>query len=130
MYQLLGAEACGQFQAALEQPTPVSIRLNPRKVLSFQGLPGSVSSSPVPWHPLGFYLAERPVFTLDPAFHAGAYYVQEALAMWEPRIQVTNVQVDIDPDNQERMLITIDYEIKATHDSRSLVFPFYHIPGE
>lgn len=59
-----------------------------------------------------------------------AYYVQEALAMWEPRIQVTNVQVDIDPDNQERMLITIDYEIKATHDSRSLVFPFYHIPGE
>ncbi len=82
MYQLLGAEACGQFQAALEQPTPVSIRLNPRKVLSFQGLPGSVSSSPVPWHPLGFYLAERPVFTLDPAFHAGAYYVQEASSMF------------------------------------------------
>ena len=59
-----------------------------------------------------------------------AYYVREALAMWEPRIEVTDVQVDIDPDNQERMLITIDYDIKATHDSRSLVFPFYHIPGE
>jgi phage baseplate assembly protein W len=59
-----------------------------------------------------------------------AYYVQDALAMWEPRIEVTDVQVDIDPDNQERMLITIDYDIKSTHDSRSLVFPFYHIPGE
>ena len=59
-----------------------------------------------------------------------AYYVQEALAMWEPRIEILNVQVDIDPDNQERMLIMIDYEIKATHDNRSLVFPFYHIPGE
>jgi phage baseplate assembly protein W len=59
-----------------------------------------------------------------------AYYVQDALAMWEPRIEVTDVQVDIDPDNQERMLITIAYDIKSTHDSRSLVFPFYHIPGE
>jgi phage baseplate assembly protein W len=59
-----------------------------------------------------------------------AYYVQDALVMWEPRIEVTDVQVEIDPDNQERMLITISYDIKATHDSRSLVFPFYHIPGE
>lgn len=30
------------------------------------------------WSPAGRYLTERPSFTLDPAFHAGAYYVQEA----------------------------------------------------
>ncbi len=30
----------------------------------------------------------------------------------------------------ERMLITIEYRVKATHDRRSLVFPFYRIPGE
>ena len=31
----------------------------------------------IPWSPAGRYLTERPSFTLDPAFHAGAYYVQE-----------------------------------------------------
>src|SRR5690606_38973735 len=30
----------------------------------------------------GFYLKERPVFTLDPFFHAGCYYVQEASSMF------------------------------------------------
>lgn len=31
----------------------------------------------IPWCADGYYLSERPSFTLDPAFHAGAYYVQE-----------------------------------------------------
>ena len=59
-----------------------------------------------------------------------AYYVEEALAMWEPRIEVEQVNVNPDRDNSERLLIDIQYRIKATHDSRSLVFPFYRIPGE
>src|SRR4051812_11506199 len=58
------------------------------------------------------------------------FYVREALAMWEPRILVRDVQVAPDPDNTSRMLIDISYEIRATHDSRALVFPFYRIPGE
>ncbi|KAI9449139.1 S-adenosyl-L-methionine-dependent methyltransferase [Russula earlei] len=37
---------------------------------------------PVPWCIQGSYLAKRPSFTLDPAFHAGAYYVQEASSMF------------------------------------------------
>lgn len=36
----------------------------------------------VPWCDLGYYLDERPIFTLDPAFHGGAYYVQEASSMF------------------------------------------------
>ncbi len=36
----------------------------------------------VPWCVDGVYLPERPVFTLDPAYHAGAYYVQEASSMF------------------------------------------------
>ena len=72
------------------------------------------------------------IFAPNDATTAGLaiYYVQEALAMWEPRIAVREVDVRPDPVNVERLLITIDYEIKATHDRRSLVFPFYHIPGE
>ncbi len=38
--------------------------------------------SPVPWCKYGYYLSERPVFTLDPTFHSGAYYVQESSSMF------------------------------------------------
>ena len=54
----------------------VSIRLNP-----FKGLAGP-DGAPVPWSPYGRILAERPVFTLDPLFHAGCYYVQDSSAMF------------------------------------------------
>lgn len=37
---------------------------------------------PVPWCGSGFYLSHRPVFTLDPLFHAGVYYVQDASSMF------------------------------------------------
>lgn len=38
---------------------------------------------PVPWSTgHGFYFPERPVFTADPLFHAGGYYVQEASSMF------------------------------------------------
>ena len=58
------------------------------------------------------------------------YYVEDALGMWEPRIQLKEVDVQADPENNARLLIHIRYEVKATHDERSLVFPFYRIPGE
>ncbi len=34
----------------------------------------------------GYYLSSRPLFTLDPRFHAGAYYVQEAGSMYLEKI--------------------------------------------
>ena len=36
----------------------------------------------IDWCKFGFYLNERPYFTHDPIFHAGAYYVQEASSMF------------------------------------------------
>ena len=38
--------------------------------------------STVKWCEWGRYLLERPKFTYDPMFHAGAYYVQEASSMF------------------------------------------------
>jgi uncharacterized protein len=72
------------------------------------------------------------IFHPNDATTAGlaAYYVEEALAMWEPRIKVNKVEVGPDPAEDNRMMITIDYTIKATYDRRALVFPFYRIPGE
>lgn len=64
------------FRAAHHRPTPTSIRFNPSKMPApRKGL------EPVLWNEDGFYLPERPDFTLDPLFHAGAYYVQEASSM-------------------------------------------------
>jgi phage baseplate assembly protein W len=57
-------------------------------------------------------------------------HVEQALAMWEPRIQVMRVGVQPDPQDTSRLLIAVEYRVKATHDQRSLVYPFYLIPGE
>ncbi len=57
-------------------------------------------------------------------------FVEEALGMWEPRINVIRVDVHPDPDEDNRLLIEIEYDVKATHDRRSLVHPFYLIPEE
>jgi len=72
------------------------------------------------------------VFAPNDATTAGlaAYYVEEALGRWEPRITVRRVDANPDPDEDARLLIKIDYEINATYDERSLVFPFYRILGE
>lgn len=72
------------------------------------------------------------IFAPNNAATAGlaTYYVEEALGMWEPRIRVQEVTAQPDPNDEARLLVEIRYEIKATHDSRSLVFPFYRIPGE
>ena len=52
-------------------------------------------------------------------------YVLEALRMWEPRIEVINVNVAEDSENDGILLTEIEYQIKATHDTRSIVYPFY-----
>lgn len=72
------------------------------------------------------------LFAANDATTAGlaAYYVEDALGMWEPRIRVLQVIARPDPLEPGRLLVDIHYEIKATHDRRSLVFPFYRIPGE
>lgn len=59
-----------------------------------------------------------------------AYYVEEALRFWEPRIRLLDVSAAADPTNNGRLLVRIEYEVKATYDRRALVFPFYRIPGE
>src|ERR1044071_4252903 len=63
--------------ASGEQVT--SIRINPAK---FNGDKLAQSANQIPWNSYGYYLSQRPSFTLDPLFHAGCYYVQEASSMF------------------------------------------------
>lgn len=57
-------------------------------------------------------------------------YVEEALAWWEPRIEVLDVAADRQPEHDNTIPLTISYRVRATHDERALVFPFYTIPEE
>ena len=59
-----------------------SVRLNPEKILNIPSSILNLQPERVLWSSNGFYLKERPSFTLDPLFHAGAYYVQEASSMF------------------------------------------------
>jgi 16S rRNA C967 or C1407 C5-methylase (RsmB/RsmF family)/NOL1/NOP2/fmu family ribosome biogenesis protein len=79
MQHLLPEGELQLFLQALDEPAPVSIRFNPAKRLPEGHTP---IGERVAWCREGLYLSQRPVFTLDPAFHAGAYYVQEASSMF------------------------------------------------
>ena len=71
----LGAEA-DAFFAALSEDPPTSIRLNHLK-----GKTSFINLEKIPWCEGGYYLETRPFFHLDPHWHGGGYYVQEASSM-------------------------------------------------
>lgn len=59
-----------------------------------------------------------------------AHYVEEALVQWEPRIEVLAVTVSTDPRRDGTLLVDIQYQIKDTHDERSIIYPFYLMAEE
>lgn len=83
----MGEGLYSKLISGLAATPPVSIRLNPFKVakdayLEDEEQLNGLQLTPVPWAKGGYLLSERPSFTLDPLFHAGAYYVQEASSMF------------------------------------------------
>jgi 16S rRNA C967 or C1407 C5-methylase (RsmB/RsmF family)/NOL1/NOP2/fmu family ribosome biogenesis protein len=72
----LGHDVAQKLMSGYALPQRTAVRINPKKILT---LP--YPSSPVAWCEHGFALAERPNFALDPLWHGGAYYVQEAGSM-------------------------------------------------
>ena len=74
--EAIGRENALVAFSAFEQPASVSVRMNPfKRCHLFEG-------EPVRWCKWGRILEERPVFTLDPHFHGGAYYVQDSSSMF------------------------------------------------
>ena len=51
--------------------------------------------------------------------------VRESLVAWEPRIDVKEVEVDAEHPEHNRLLIDIQYRVRATNTVRNLVYPFY-----
>jgi phage baseplate assembly protein W len=56
--------------------------------------------------------------------------VRQALARWEPRIDVVDVSFDLSMMSRGCLLIDLTYRIRATNSIRNLVHPFYVIPAE
>ncbi len=56
--------------------------------------------------------------------------VRDALAQWEPRVEVLDVRPLQDGSDAGLLHIEIEYRVRSTNDRRNLVFPFYVIPRE
>ena len=57
-------------------------------------------------------------------------YVRQALTRWEPRIIVQSVSVSMDDDMDGAIFVEVSYVVKATHDERSIVYPFFLVGEE
>ncbi len=54
-----------------------------------------------------------------------AQYVEQALVRWEPRIELQQVNIVPNRERDGVLLCEISYRIKATHDRRSIIYPFF-----
>ena len=98
--QLMGEDRFERYLQSFEEEPPVSIRLNTQKMAEGRGLRLEViHGEPVPWCRNGYYLQQRPSFTMDPLLHAGCYYVQEAASMFLDEVlrQLHNAYVSHQP---------------------------------
>jgi hypothetical protein len=57
-------------------------------------------------------------------------YVEQALRRWEPRIEVQWVSVMTDNTQDGAIVVEVNYLVKATHDERSIVYPFFLVGEE
>lgn len=69
------------FIEAMQTPPSVGLRVNPLKRVEDFPWCGYADVSPVEWCEEGVRLPQRPVFTLNPLLHAGAFYVQDPSSM-------------------------------------------------
>jgi len=53
------------------------------------------------------------------------FHIREALLIWEPRIDLLNVHVSPDENEKNKLIINIEYMVKASNTKSNLVYPFY-----
>ncbi|MCZ7356856.1 MAG: GPW/gp25 family protein [Candidatus Methanoperedens sp.] len=52
-------------------------------------------------------------------------YIRESLLKWEPRIEVTDMDIAADEEEGNKLLVNIEYIIKTSNTKDNLVYPFY-----
>jgi phage baseplate assembly protein W len=113
------------------------VRVNPRGGLSYSSGEQDIAESI--WIILGTAPGERQML---PRFGCGihdyvfapnnpttrgniAHQVRQALTEWEPRVDVLDIRVESSPDEQNKLLIRVDYRIRSNNAFHNLVYPFY-----
>lgn len=56
--------------------------------------------------------------------------VREALILWEPRIEVLEIRTDTSEATNGKLMIEINYKVRATNTRFNLVYPFYLSEGQ
>lgn len=51
--------------------------------------------------------------------------VRDGLRDWEPRIELEQVRVEVDPAEESKLLIHVGYRVRATNTRANLVYPYY-----
>ena len=59
-----------------------------------------------------------------------AHYVTEALVTWEPRIDVLGVNVSDEEAINGKLLVNIEYKVRATNSTFNYIYPFYLSEGK
>lgn len=57
------------------------------------------------------------------------HYVRRAVERWEPRVEVLSVDAGRDPVDPERLVISLDYRVRATRRADTIVYPL-NLAGE
>jgi len=67
------------------------------------------------------------VFAINNAATIGEakFEVEESLRLWEPRIDVLNVEAEASGTQGEELLINVLYRVRMTDNRFNLVYPFY-----
>ena len=75
-------------------------------------------------------LLHRLIFAPNDVTTAGLaiHYVRQALARWEPRVEVLDVDAGADPDHPEQLVIELRYRVKASQTDETLRFPVELVP--
>jgi uncharacterized protein len=117
------------------------VRINPRGGLSYSSAEEDIQEAI--WIILGTAPGERQmlprfgcgihnyVFAPNNATTLGniAHEVRRALTKWEARIDVLEVRVESSAEEQNKLLIRVDYRIRTTNAFHNLVYPFYITEG-
>lgn len=75
--EAFGSDELEELRRGFSEPQPISIRVNNSKAAFKESV-----NEVVPWCHQGVYISERPIFSADPLWHSGVYYVQEAGSMF------------------------------------------------
>lgn len=100
----LGEDRAENLIKVMQQPSPTTVRINPLKISDPRSQLRLPLKKALEVSRYGYLLGERPVFTTDPLFQCGCYYVQEASSMVLERVIASGNIIPSEPSGGLKVL--------------------------